>query len=97
MTQADAITAMKTECLLLNDIFTDEQLIYFLTKYQSTDDSNNVIYNIRQSIYSALTSCITTEEQSLSRGGVSVTKADLFSIRKMYGSCGTAELIHYEN
>lgn len=87
MDEATALTAIKIECKLLEEVLTDEELLYFLNKYKVAAE-----YSIRKSIYSALTSIITTEEQSFKRGNITVTKVDLLKLRTMYASFGTVEL-----
>jgi len=84
MDEATALINIKTECKLLAEVFTDTELIYFLNKYKVDTE-----YNIRKSIYSALTSCLSTEAQAFSRGSISVTNVDLIKLRNMFASSGT--------
>lgn len=87
MDEATALTAIKIECKLLAEVLTDEELLYFLNKHKTAAE-----YNIRKSIYSALTSVITNEEQSFKRGSITSTKIDLLKLRNMYATFGTMEL-----
>ena len=91
MIEADAIQAMKVGCLALKEIFTDEELVVFLNQYKVQTDTDTT-YNIRRSIYAALTSALSVAEQSITRGGVSITKYNLSEIRSGFASAGTVNV-----
>lgn len=88
MSEAEAIQSLKIECKLLADVFTDEELLYFLNKYKTDAE-----YNIRKSIYDALTSALSVEAQYESRGGISVNRIDLIKVRNMYAQVSVVKLI----
>lgn len=97
MTEAEALATMKRKCKVLSEVFTDADLIGFLNDYAVVDSPPDPLpdpytptatYNIRRSTYDALTSALTVMEQSTSRGGVSVTYADLFKIRRQFSTAG---------
>jgi hypothetical protein len=86
MTEAEALTAIKTECKILSDALTDTELLYFLNKNSKDDGSGagTKLYNLNRAIYEALGSAITALPKSFSRGGVSSTLRDLQSVLKEY-------------
>jgi len=86
MTEADALTAIKTECKILSDVFTDTELTYFLENNRTDDGTGTsvYVYNLNRAIYQALLSAITALPTSFSRGGVSSTRDDLKSLLKIY-------------
>ena len=102
MTQIEALAAMKRKAKVLSEFFTDEELTAFLEDRKITDEIPNPLpvdwvqtytYDLRPSIYDALTSALTVAEQSTTRGGVSVTYADLFKIRKQFATASTISLV----
>lgn len=97
MTEAEALATMKRKCKVLSEYFTDAELSGFLSDRAIPDAppdplpddyTPTVTYDIRRSTYDALTSALTVMEQSTSRGGVSVTYADLFKIRRQFATAG---------
>lgn len=97
MTEATALETMKRKCKVLADFFTDSELVGFLNDYAVPDTPPDPLpdpytptaaYDIRRSTYDALTSALTVMEQSTTRGGVTVTYADLFKIRRQFASAG---------
>lgn len=88
MTEQEALAGIKIECKLLAEVFTDTELIYFLNKYKTTNIDLNLnsvtTYNIRKSIYDALTSILSTEAQYESRGDISMNRVDLIKVRNMF-------------
>lgn len=87
MTEAEASETMKRKCKVLADFFTDSELVGFLNDYAVTSDTETT-YDIRRSIYDALTSALTVMEQSTTRGGVTTSYADLFKIRRQFATAG---------
>ena len=83
MTGEEAVTAMKTECAVLDGALTDTQLLYFLNKNSKTVDGATV-YNLNRAIYEALGSAITILPVTFSRGGVSHTRDDLTKTLKEF-------------
>jgi len=84
MTEIEALTAIKTECKILSDAFSDTELIYFLTKNSKDDGTGTSIYNLNRAICDALRSAITVLPVSFSRGGVVEKREDLKSLLKDY-------------
>jgi hypothetical protein len=84
MTEQEALTAIKTECKILSDALTDDELKYFLNKNSKDDGNDGKLYNMNRAIYEALSSAITALPKSFSRGGVSSTLGDLSSVLKEY-------------
>lgn len=102
MTQLEALAAMKRKAKVLSEFFTDDELTAFLDDRKIADEIPDPLpegwvqtytYDVRASIYDALTSALTVAEQSTTRGGVSVTYADLFKIRKQFATAGTVSLV----
>ena len=93
MTEAEALSQMKRKCKVLAELFSDADLTGFLTDWR-TGDGVDVPYewDVRRSTYDALTSALTVMEQSVTRGGVSVTYADLFKLRRQYATAGVISL-----
>jgi len=85
MSGSDALAQMKRQCKVLSNVMTDDELKGFLDDCKTGIDPD-FVYDVRRSIYRALTSAITVMDQSFSRGGVAVTKANLLEIRKMFRS-----------
>jgi len=83
MTEPEALTQLKRQCKVLSLVMTDIELTGFLDDYKTGADPD-FIYDIRRSIYHALTSALTVMDQVMKRGGVDCTKADLLKIRKMF-------------
>ena len=105
MTQAEALAAMKRRAKVLSEFFTDEELIGFLDDEKTADTPPDPLpvdwvqtytYDVRRSTYDALTSALTVAEQSVSRGDVSVTYADLFKLRRQFATAGVVSLAHDE-
>jgi len=88
MTESDALTQLKRQCKVLSKVMTDDELIGFLNDYKAGVD-----YDVRRSIYHALTSAITVMDQIMKRGGVDSTKADLLEIRKMFRPRGVVSVV----
>lgn len=97
MTQTQALAAVKRKCKVLPEILSDEELIGFLNDYAVVDVPPDplpenyeatAVYDIRRSIYDALGSALTVMEQSTTRGGITVTYADLFKLRRQYATAG---------
>ena len=97
MTESDALSTMKRKCKVLADYFSDAELVGFLNDYSVPDAPPDPLpeeyqptatYDLRRSTYDALTSALTVMEQSNSRGGVAVTYADLFKIRRQFSTAG---------
>ncbi len=84
MTQAEAVTVMKTECKILADALSDDELIYMLTKNSKYNSIGTIVYNINRAICDALRSAITVLPISFSRGGVVEKREDLRSLLKEY-------------
>ena len=96
------LAAMKRKAKVLSEFFTDEELTAFLDDKKIADTPPDPLpvdwvqtytYDIRASIYDALTSALTVAEQSTTRGGITVTYADLFKIRKQLATAGTISLV----
>ena len=96
MTEATALETMKRKCKVLADFFSDSELVGFLNDYAVVDTPPDPLptatYDIRRSTYDALTSALTVMEQSTTRGGVTVTYADLFKIRRQFATAGVINL-----
>lgn len=94
MTDNEALAIMKRKCLVLKQFFTDEELAAFLAEYRTGEGTelSPFVYDVRRSTYDALTSALTVAEQSTTRGNVTVTYADLFSLRKQFATAGTISL-----
>lgn len=92
MNEIEALATIKRQCKVLSKVMADDELIGFLNDYKTGIDPD-FIYDLRRSIYSALTSAITVMDQSLNRGGVSNTKADLLEIRKMFRPKGVISVV----
>jgi hypothetical protein len=94
MTEAEALSKMKRKCLVLSQFFNDTDLVGFLddNKSGAGTEAAPYFYDIRRSTYDALTSVLTTMEQSTTRGGVTTTYADLFKIRRQYATAGVISL-----
>lgn len=95
MTDNEALATMKRKCLVLKQFFTDEELAEFLAEYRTGEGTelSPFVYDVRRATYDALTSALTVAEQSTTRGGVSVTYANLFSLRKQFATAGTISLV----
>ena len=96
------LAAMQRKAKVLSEFFTDEELMAFLDDQKIADTPPDPLpegyvqtytYDIRASIYDALTSALTVAEQSTTRGGITVTYADLFKIRKQFATAGTISLV----
>ena len=97
MTEADALATMKRKCAVLSQIFTDDILTAFLNDYEITEaDGVTNDYNIRQAIYDALTSAMSTQPTSISRGGVTTT-LDLAKVRSQFATVGTVRMTRDQN
>jgi hypothetical protein len=101
MTASEALAALKRKCKILSDCFTDEELTGFLDDYKVADEPPNPLpdpyeptytYDIRRSIYDALTSAISALPASFSRGGVSYTSNDLMKLRAKFSAVGSVVL-----
>ncbi|MBU2703683.1 hypothetical protein Ga0466249_004831 [Sporomusaceae bacterium BoRhaA] len=94
MTEAEALSKMKRKCLVLSQFFNDADLTGFLDDYKTGEgtDASPYVYDVRRSTYDALTSALTTMEQSTTRGGVTTTYADLFKIRRQFATAGVISL-----
>jgi hypothetical protein len=101
MTETEALSKMKRKCLVLSQFFNDTDLAGFLNDYAVQDSPPSplpddyvatAVYDIRRSTYDALTSALTTMEQSTTRGGVTTTYADLFKIRRQFATAGVISL-----
>lgn len=92
MTEAEALDKMKRQCKVLSEVFMDTELTAFLLDYR-TGTEPDCTYNIRRSIYDALTSAITVVNQEEKRGGASWTRADLFKIREAFKVRGIAVVV----
>ncbi|MDT8901165.1 hypothetical protein [Anaeroselena agilis] len=95
MTAAEALATMKRKCLVLAEVFTDPQLTGFLDDHRTgagTDD-DPYVYDVRRSIYDALTSAATVEHNSFSRGGVSISRTDFLRLRRQFATAGTISAV----
>ena len=94
MTDNEALATMKRKCLVLKQFFADEELAAFLAEYRTGEGTelSPFVYDVRRSTYDALTSALTIAEQSTTRGNVTVTYANLFSLRKQFATAGTISL-----
>lgn len=88
---------MKRKCKVLQEILSDDDLIGFLNDYAVVDTPPDPLpenyeatatYDIRRSIYDALGSALTIMEQSTTRGGITVTYADLFKLKRQFATAG---------
>lgn len=86
-----SIQKMKRLCHVLGDCFTDEELQAFADDRTTTVDTVSTV-DIRGAIYDALTSAATTEFNSMTRGGVSMTRPDFMRLRRQFSSAGTVSL-----
>ena len=82
---------MKRLCHVLGDCFTDEELQAFADDRTTTVDTVSTV-DVRGAIYDALTSAATTEFNSMTRGGVSMTRPDFMRLRRQFASAGTVSL-----
>ena len=85
------IQKMKRLCHVLGDCFTDDELQAFVDDRTTVVDTVTT-FDIRGAIYDALTSAATTEFNSMSRGGVSMTRPDFMRIRRQFATAGTVSL-----
>lgn len=97
MTEVEALATMKRKCKILTEVFNDGELIGFLNDYAVKDPQPDPLpenytptasYDIRRSIYDALTSALTVVEDMMSRGGVYINRYDLIRIRRSYATAG---------
>ena len=94
MTEAEALTLMKTECKVLEESLTDNELILFLNTNSKDDGAGGKIYNTNKAIYKALKSAITVLPKSFDRGGVKYTReslSEIMNIWKVAARVGSAD------
>jgi len=88
MTEAEALAKMKRLCRVLPNVFTDDELKGFLS-----DNLADAVYNVRASIYDALTSAATTEYNTIDRGNASETRTDFMRLRRQFSTAGTISAV----
>lgn len=94
MTEAEALTLIKTECKVLEETLTDTELLLFLNTNSKDDGTGGKLYNTNKAIYKALKSAITVLPKSFKRGGVEYTRdslTDIMNIWKVAARVGSAD------